>query len=115
DIESSVTYAPFEFPEPFPSVKGPLVISEMALRPATFIEIANVSDGAESLANYALRTSPMGPGTAWPTQTEGTVIPLPNLTLAPGERAVVELDETHVAPIAADPAFEGVVTLFDTR
>lgn len=115
DIESTFTYAPFEFPDPFPAVRGPLVISEMALAPATFIEILNVSDAAESLADYALRSSPHGPGVAWPTQSEGTLIPLPDVSLAPGERTVVELDETHVADIAADPAFEGVVTLFDTR
>lgn len=115
DIESSVTYAPFEFPEPFPPVVGPLVVSEMALNPASFIEILNVSDQTESLGNYALRSSPTLPGLAWPTQTEGTLIPLPNVSLAAGERVLVELEPDHVADIADDPAFEGVITLFDTR
>lgn len=115
DIESSVTYQPFDFPEPFPPVGGPLVISELALNPASFIEILNVSDATESLANYALRSSSHGPGLPWPTQTQGTLIPLPDVSLAPGERTMVELDSAHVEDIAADPAFEGVVTLFDIR
>lgn len=115
DIESSVTYQPFEFPEPFPPAGGPLVISELALNPAAFVEILNVSSASESLSNYALRSSAHGPGLAWPTQTEGTLIPLPDVSLEPGERTLVELDAAHVEDIAADPAFEGVVTLFDTR
>jgi hypothetical protein len=115
DIESSVTYAPYEFPEPFPAVGGPLVISELALNPASFIEILNVSSTAQALSNYALRSSTTGPGLAWPTQAQGTLIPLPDVSLAAGERVLVELDAEHVADIAADPAYEGVITLFDTR
>lgn len=112
DLESSVEFSPYSFPEPFPHVAGPLVVSELTLRPAGFVEILNVSTTAQTLADYALRLSPHAPGIAWPGIADGTVIPLPNVTLPPGERTTVDVTSTHTAAVAADPAFEGVLTLF---
>jgi hypothetical protein len=112
DLESSVEYSPYAFPEPFPAVTGPLVVSELALRPAGFVELLNVSTAAQSLAGFSLRLSPHAPGVAWPGFSDGTVVPLPNVTLQPGERATVDVTTTHIAAVATDPAFEGVLTLF---
>lgn len=115
DLESSFEYDPFTFPQPFPEVRGPLVISELALKPANFVEVLNVSDSPQALSDFALRLSPHGPGLPWPTQTQGATLPLPDATLEPGQRITIDLTADDTTALAADPAFEGVLTLFDTR
>lgn len=115
DLESSFEYDPFAFPEPFPEINGPLVISELALKPASFVELLNVSTSTQVLENFTLRLSPHRPGVPWPTQTEGATLPLPDVTLQPGQRITIELTAEDTSALADDPAFEGVLTLFDTR
>ncbi len=114
-LPSTVDFAPFVFPDGFAEPKGPLVITEVALRPAAFVEIVNTSDELEQLDNYVLRLSPHGPGLAWPAQLDGESIPLPEITLEPNGRVSVAVNTDITSELETDPNFEGVLTLFDTR
>ncbi len=106
------TYQPFAWPDPFPARNGPLAISELALRPASFVELVNVTQSPVALAGFSLRLAPTGPGLPWPTSTEGVALPLEG-ELAPGARIAVPVATADVAAIAATEHFEGVATLFE--
>lgn len=105
-------FSPYAFSEPFPAPDGGIALTELALRPAAYVELLNRSPASVSLSDFRLSVSPHRPGQAWPTLAEGTIIPLPATALAPDARVQVAVSETHVAALAADPAFEGVLTLF---
>jgi hypothetical protein len=111
----TVHFAPFDWPSPYPPRQNGLVINELSLRPASFIEIINVGDETEHLADFTLAISGHKPGIPLPLIDEGTRIPLLDISLTPGERTVVAVDASHVEEVADDPLFEGVVTLFETE
>ena len=112
ELPPEVTFEPFTWPEPFPAPPGPIVITELALRPARFVELLNTSSAPVDLTGYALEVAPHGPGLAWPARGQGVALAIGTSSLAPGARLVVPVSETDVAALAGDPAFEGVVTLF---
>lgn len=113
ELGGDVTFSEYSWPEPWPQLPGPLVLGELALAPAGFVEVLNVADTPVELAAYALHLAPHAPGLAWPQLDAGVRVAWPDArSLAPGERIVVSIDDAQVAAIAADPAFEGVVTLF---
>ncbi|XXX77395.1 PEP/pyruvate-binding domain-containing protein [Sorangium sp. So ce134] len=113
-LDDSFRFAPFPWPEPFPAIAGPLVISELALRPAGFVEVLNASDQPVALDGFALRLSALAPGQALPGAAAGVPLawPEPTGTLAPGERVSVPVSASEAAELDASPDFEGVVTLW---
>jgi hypothetical protein len=113
-----VTFQPMNLADDFPSAPASLGMSELALRPTTadsaFVELLNRSASTVDLDDYSLRLSTHAPHLPWPGSLDGRSIALPlGLSLSPGERAVVDLTATDLAPLEADPNFEGVVTLFE--
>ncbi len=101
-------FAAYTWPTPTPTT--PLTLSELALSPATFIEVRNTSSAALSLAGYEVRIAPHGPNLPWPGPTDGVGLPLTG-TLNPGERTTVTVTAANVAALTL-PLFEGVVSVF---
>jgi hypothetical protein len=113
ELPDDSTWAKYQWPEAWPNAKGPLVMSELALHPARFIEVLNIGTDPVDLDGYALRLHTTSPGVPWPTATEGDALVWPEAhTLAPGARVVVAVPAEATSAIEADPAFEGVATLF---
>jgi len=107
-------YAAFAWPDQNANVSKPVAISELVLKPAGFVELVNTGDQAVLLDDYRLTISSLKPGQSWPTATDGIALPLPpGTSLEPGKFVVVPLLASDTNAIAADPHFEGVVTLFD--
>ncbi|MDD9969059.1 MAG: lamin tail domain-containing protein, partial [Myxococcales bacterium] len=111
-LAAQETFAPYPWPDPYPAATGVLAMTELALRPAAFIEIYNRSDTAQALADFILALGPHRPGTPLPGPLEGETVPLPAQVLQPGARVQVALDDTHTESLERDPAFEGVASLF---
>ena len=106
-------FSPYEWASPWPHPPTPLVMTELALRPARFVEVLNVAPTPTDLAAYEIRLSPHRPGAPWPARGDGVLLAWPETReLGPGERVVVPVAEADVATLAGDPAFEGVVTLW---
>jgi len=114
ELPELVEFADYAWPEPWPPTPAPLALSELALRPAEFIEIVSTADAPVELAGYELRIAPSAVGRPWPLPTEGVALPWPAATLAPGARLVVPVTTADLGPLAVDPRFEGVVTLWET-
>lgn len=114
-VNSTFQYLPFSWSLPHPSPPTQLAIDELALSPAQFIEIRNVSQNTLNLDDYQLRLAPLRPGIPWPDVTQGTSIAWSADTLAPGERITVPVSATDVAPLFEQSPSEGVVTLFDNN
>ncbi len=115
NLVDDVVFADFDWPEPFPAIAGPLVLSELALRPASFVEVLNASDDEVALADFELRLARMAPGESLPGRFRGVLLawPEPEGMLAAGERVVVPVtanDTAELTPLE----FDGVVTLFQT-
>jgi hypothetical protein len=113
ELLDSVSFAPFAWPNDWPGIKGPLLVTELALRPAGFVEVKNIGEADLSLEGYTLRLAPSAPGLALPQPTEGFALVWPAASVASGERVLVPVPAEATAALEADPAFEGVLTLFD--
>ena len=113
ELPDDVRFASYAWPSPWPPVVGPLLMTELSLRPADFIEVKNVSDAEVALADFTLELAATEPGLALPALGEGTALGWPVATLAPGARVVVPVPTAATAALDADPLFEGVATLFD--
>jgi len=113
ELSDDVEFQEFVWPEPFAAPTGPLVLTELALRPAEFVEVLNVSDAAVTLDGLVLALAPHAPGLPWPTAADGAQLPLEAGALAPGERLTVALAPADLAAIEAGGRFEGVASLFD--
>lgn len=111
-LPESTSYEPYSFPQPFPALHGPLVVSELALKPARFVELMNTSSASVDLSDFVLRLSPHAPGLPWPDAEGGVEVVLPGATLQPGAQLAVEVDATLEAALLDDPLYEGVLTLF---
>lgn len=109
---ADVEFEPFALPRPYPHTTSTLVISELALRPAEFVEILNAGDKAVRLGDYELWLAPTKPGLDWPAMGTGVDLELPKTRLSPGERVAVRISDAQTEELAQDPLFEGVVTLF---
>ncbi len=113
DTSNDESFLPYTWPERWPEPSSPLVITELALRPAAFIEVLNGGDEAVQLGDYSLRVAPHVVGHPWPDAASGVAVAWPEETeLEPGERVVLEVTEEDVSTIAEGPDFEGVVTVF---
>ena len=109
------SWAPFSWPSLWPASSSPLVVTELALRPARFIQITNRSDAALDLRRYQLRVGATRPGQAWPTATEGQPLAWGEPAELPAHAAcLIAVDEAALGALVDDPLFEGVVSLFDT-
>ncbi len=106
-------FAPYAWPEKWPPQPAPIALTELALRPAQFVEIRNTSNDTLDLTNYELRLAPSAAGKPWPTRAEGTAISWPQAALAAGARLVVPVAGGELGAIATDPRFEGVATLWE--
>lgn len=116
NLSDDVKFAPYTWSESFPEVDGPLVLSELGLNPASFVEVLNAGKTAQKLSDYSLRVVHMGPGNAWPPPNVGQLLAWPDgvSQLAPGERLVVPVKEADMAGLRDLPELEGVVTLWNT-
>ncbi len=112
ELPGEIKFAPYVWPDPWPTPPAPLVLTELALRPAGFVEILNTSEAALDLAEYQLTLSPHPPGQPWPGPTDGTQLALPSGKIPAGERIVVPVTATELQNIATDPDYEGVLTLW---
>ncbi|MFT3925154.1 MAG: PEP/pyruvate-binding domain-containing protein [Myxococcales bacterium] len=112
-FDGDATFAPFSWPADFGVPQSPLIVSELALHPAAFIELENIGSAPLSLEDWAVNIAPLRPGQSWPSNFDGVMVDLPALTeLAPGERLVLSVDEGIVSELSAGQDFEGVVTLY---
>jgi hypothetical protein len=114
ELPVEVEFEDYDWPEPWPPPPVPLVLSELALRPAAFVEVLNASAGPVDLSRYSLTLSDTGPGRPWPTAGEGRALALPAGSLGPGERVAVAVAAADTAAIEATGGFEGVATLWET-
>ena len=112
DLPVETTWAPYQWPSPWPALPQPLMLTELALRPANFIEVLNTSDADVDLTGYQLRVAPHIIGVPWPASTEGTALAWPVQSLATGHRVAVPVMDADISAIAATSTFEGVVTLW---
>jgi pyruvate phosphate dikinase-like enzyme/lamin tail-like protein len=117
-LVDDVSFAPFAFPEVFPAPPAGVALSELALRPGAgsspFIELVNLGNGPVALNGLQLRVSAHAPDLPWPSSVDGASVTLPaGVSLAPGERLAVAVPAGALTLLEADPAFEGVVTIFD--
>lgn len=101
----------FAWPASWPTAPSPLAISELALRPATFVEVLNTSTQTVSLADYTLRLAAISPDTPFPAPVAGSTLLWPATTLAPGERLVVPISAPDTAQLEASDSFDGVALL----
>jgi len=113
-----VEFASFVHPELFPAPPLGLAINELELRPgagsSAFIELVNFGSSSVSLDAVSLRVSPHAPSSAWPSAATGAVVALPaGVSVAPGALLSVAVPAGALTGLESDPAFEGVVTLFD--
>jgi hypothetical protein len=114
-LPKDFTFKPYALPTPWPALPTPLAITEVALRPARFVEIMNTSDAPVTLADFTLRASATAPGDPWPQAADGVALAWPRATLQPRESLAVPVADADVAAIAKGPDYEGVVTLFGVR
>jgi hypothetical protein len=112
EIPPDVTFAPYTWADPTPALATPLALTELALKPASFVEVLNTSDAPVDLTQYLLTVSPHGPGLPWPLANVGVPLYWQATALAPGERALVAVDSSATTDLVLDPEFEGVVTLW---
>ncbi len=112
ELPEDTHFAAYAWPSPWPARPQPLMLTELALRAAGFIEVLNTAATAVDLSTFELRVAPHRVGDPWPTATDGAGLPWPMPTLASGQRAVVSLTDADLVAVAATGRFEGVVTLW---
>lgn len=107
NLSDNVSFAPYRWSEPYLGPRGPLVLSELSLRPASFIEVLNTSEESVQLSDYRLSVGPLPPGAPWPI---GTELAWPNGTtsLEPGQRLLVPVSEADLSDL---PELEGAATI----
>jgi hypothetical protein len=112
DLPDTTTWATYSWPSPWPAPSQPLMLTELALRPANFIEVLNTSNTDVDLTGYQLRVAPHLVGVPWPDVTVGTALAWPVQSLAKGQRVAVPVTDADITEVAATSSFEGVVTLW---
>lgn len=112
DLPDTTTWATYDWPLPWPALPQPLMLTELALRPANFIEVLNTSGTEVDLTGYQLRVAPHTVGVKWPESTDGAALTWPVQSLAAGQRVAVPVTDADVSAVAATSSFEGVVTLW---
>jgi hypothetical protein len=113
ELPNSVMFDAYTWPEGWPAAPSPLVITELALRPAGFVELLNSGAQPLDLTKYSLRLAGLAPDQKWPTASVGVALPWPSTELAAGARIVVPVAADDVAALDASAEFEGAVSVFD--
>jgi hypothetical protein len=113
DLPEQTTYAPYTWPSPWPPLPRPIMLTELALRPASFIELLNTTDQTLDLSQYQVTLAAHGVGYPWPSLVDGVQLAWPRTNLGPHERLVVPVSSGDIADIAATTTFEGVATLWN--
>jgi hypothetical protein len=108
-----LTFAPYEWPEVWPPVVTPLAITELALRPADFVELENTSGSTVRLSDFAVRIATNRVGVPFPTSEAGVPVALPDVRLRAGERIAVPLDRSALAPLEPRLYEDAVVSVFE--
>ena len=105
ELPVEAQYAPFSFPPGWGLPTGPLVVTELALRPTGFVEVANLGSAPLALAEFSLRLAATQPGQAWPGAAEGTELAWPRGgAIAAGERLTVPVSAPAAhGPVRRDP------------
>ncbi len=116
-VVDDVRFAPFEYPAEFPAAPAGLALSELSLRPGSgeqrFLELVHRGATRIELDAVMARVSPHHPSLPWPDPATGTEIALPaGAALEAGERLMISVPASALSELEADPAFEGVLTLF---
>jgi hypothetical protein len=113
ELPASIEFAPFTWP-PDPAPTSSLLISEVALFPARFVEVLNTSTRAVALSEIELRLAPLGPGDPLPTREQARLLAWPagTPTLGPGQALAVPVGAAAQAPLDAGGEREGMVTLY---
>jgi pyruvate phosphate dikinase-like enzyme/lamin tail-like protein len=117
-LVDDVEFQQFAFPSPFPAAPTTVALNELALRPGTdgsaFVELTNFGATPIELDDLVLRVSVHAPSQAWPGFAAGSAISLPiGGSLGAGALLSVGVPDAALAALSLDPAFEGVVTIFD--
>ncbi len=117
ELPEEVRFAGFTWPGGFGQPAGSLAVTEIALRPSGFVEVANLDATALDLAGHTLRMTRLEPGSAWAGERDGIELAWPRGgSIAPGERLMVPLPAGTLAALfgasATSSQMEGVVTIF---
>jgi hypothetical protein len=108
NLSDNVSFAPYDWPQPYLGPAGPLVLSELSLHPASFIEVLNASDESVALSGYRLSVGALPPGAAWPDGGE-LAWPSGASVLEPGERLLVPVTEADLSELSE---LEGAATIW---
>jgi hypothetical protein len=108
-----LTFAAYEWPEVWPPAVTPLAITELALRPADFVELENTSGDTLRLSSFALRVATNRVGVPFPGPEDGVEVALPDVGLRAGERITVPLDRALLAPLEPRLFEDAVVSVFE--
>ena len=85
---------------PYPPPPRPLVLTELALRPAPgFVEVLNAGDVPVPLAGWSVRVAAHPPGQPWPTANAGAALVWPAEILEPGARVTLADQTTFDAKL----------------
>lgn len=106
-------FAPYTWPDVWPPPVAPLAITELALRPADFVELENTSGSTLELSDFALRVATNTVGVPFPGPDDGVAVALPDRRLRAGERVAVTLDRASVASLEPKVFEDGVVSVFE--
>jgi Pyruvate phosphate dikinase, AMP/ATP-binding domain/Lamin Tail Domain len=109
-----VTFAPYTWPAPWPAPAGPLVLSELGLHPAEFIEVRNISNATVALDGFEVRLAAHRVGSPWPGPDQGSRIAWPTAELEPGGYLQLPITEDDLDGINGDPNFEGVASVWNS-
>jgi hypothetical protein len=117
ELPVEVRFAEFSWPPGFGQPAGPLVITEVSLRPSGFVEVANLGNAPVALGDFALRLSRMEADSAWPGPRDGVEVPWPHAgSMIPGERLMIPIDATTLSNVfgaaTPTPALEGAFSVF---
>ncbi len=116
ELPDDVTFAEYEWPEPWPHPPAPLVITEISLRPAPplapFVELLNTASNPADLSAFHLTVGALSPGSDYPGRDSPQAITLGPALLGSGERIVVSLSPASVQFLDTQPAPEGFVSLW---
>jgi hypothetical protein len=112
DLSEETTWAAHTWPSPWPARPEPMALTELALRPAGFVEVLNTSSTSIDLTQYRVSVAAHRVGQPWPSSTDGATLAWPAQLLDVGQRLAVAVTEPEVASVESNPNFEGVVTLW---
>ncbi len=102
-LSTNEEFEPYIWDGPYPALPSPLLLSELALSPADFIELENNGDEDLDVSDYRVRVAPLFPGDPLPDEDAGELVAIPDQTvLEPGEKLVLPVDEDQLMGLSTD-------------